>query len=105
MGRVLPNTGAQSAMAALAHLCTWRIFLIPCDPRPIGGGCTVGRSAEKLLSDLRITEKSQGAVREKVVVKSLLVVTALIALSGPVMAQDKEMRVTPDALTWKENPA
>ena len=37
--------------------------------------------------------------------KSLLMAAALIALSGPVMAQNKEMRVTPDALTWKENPA
>jgi quercetin dioxygenase-like cupin family protein len=44
-------------------------------------------------------------VMEEVVVKSLFVVAALIALSGPAMAQDKEMRVTPDALTWKENPA
>jgi len=44
-------------------------------------------------------------VREEVIVKSLLAAAALIALSGPAMAQDKEMRVTPDALTWKENPA
>jgi hypothetical protein len=37
--------------------------------------------------------------------KLLSVAAALIALSSPVMAQDKEMRVTPDTLTWKENPA
>src|SRR4030088_566426 len=37
--------------------------------------------------------------------KRLLMAAALIALSSPVLAQDKEMRTTPDALTWKENPA
>lgn len=37
--------------------------------------------------------------------KSLLVAATLIALSGPVIAQDKETRITPDALAWKENPA
>jgi hypothetical protein len=37
--------------------------------------------------------------------KVLCVAAALMALSSPVMAQDKEMRVTPDASTWKENPA
>jgi quercetin dioxygenase-like cupin family protein len=33
------------------------------------------------------------------------VAVALIALSTPAMAQDKEMRATPDELIWKENPA
>jgi quercetin dioxygenase-like cupin family protein len=37
--------------------------------------------------------------------KRLLMAAALIALSSPVVAQDKEMRITPDALAWKENPA
>jgi quercetin dioxygenase-like cupin family protein len=37
--------------------------------------------------------------------KTLWVAVVLIALSTPVIAQDKEMRVTPDALIWKENPA
>jgi quercetin dioxygenase-like cupin family protein len=37
--------------------------------------------------------------------KTLSVAVALIALSTPVMAQDKEMRATPDELIWKENPA
>ena len=37
--------------------------------------------------------------------KILWVAVALVALSSPVIAQEKEMRVTPDALTWKENPA
>ena len=38
--------------------------------------------------------------------KKLLMTTAvLVGLSGYAMAQETEMRVTPDALTWKENPA
>ena len=37
--------------------------------------------------------------------KTLWVAVALIALSTSVMAQDKEMRATPDELIWKENPA
>ena len=37
--------------------------------------------------------------------KALWMTMALIALSTPVIAQDKEIRATPDALTWKENPA
>ena len=37
--------------------------------------------------------------------KILWMAAALIALSSSVMAQDKETRVAPDALTWKENPA
>ena len=37
--------------------------------------------------------------------KTLWVAAVLIALSSPATAQDKEMRLTPDALTWKENPA
>jgi quercetin dioxygenase-like cupin family protein len=37
--------------------------------------------------------------------KTLWVAAVLIALSSPAIAQDKEMRVTPDALTWMENPA
>jgi len=37
--------------------------------------------------------------------KTLWVAAVLIPLSSPAIAQDKEMRVTPDALTWKENPA
>ena len=35
----------------------------------------------------------------------LLAAAALIVLSTAPMAQEKEARVTPDALTWKENPA
>jgi hypothetical protein len=39
--------------------------------------------------------------------KSLLVAAALIAFASSAMAQDamKLARVTPDALTWKDNPA
>jgi hypothetical protein len=38
--------------------------------------------------------------------KKLLMATAvLIAVSSYATAQETEMRVTPDALTWKENPA
>jgi hypothetical protein len=29
----------------------------------------------------------------------------MLAFSLPAMAQDTPMRVTPDGLTWKENPA
>src|SRR6516162_2573964 len=43
--------------------------------------------------------------REKTSMKILWVAAVLIAVSSPAIAQDKEMRVTPDALTWKENPA
>ena len=37
--------------------------------------------------------------------KSLLMATGLIALSIPAMAQNAEVRVTPDTLVWKDNPA
>ena len=37
--------------------------------------------------------------------KMLLISVALIALAGSAMAQDTPTRLTPDALTWKENPA
>jgi hypothetical protein len=37
--------------------------------------------------------------------KILWVAAALILFSSPVLAQEKEMRVTPDTLTWNENPA
>jgi quercetin dioxygenase-like cupin family protein len=38
--------------------------------------------------------------------KELLIAAAvLIASSTSLMAQDKEMQVTPDALAWKNNPA
>jgi hypothetical protein len=37
--------------------------------------------------------------------KKHFVAAAVIALSSPSMAQDKLMQVTPDALTWNENPA
>ncbi len=39
--------------------------------------------------------------------RNLLVAVALIALTGPVLAQDamKMTTVAPDALTWKDNPA
>jgi hypothetical protein len=33
------------------------------------------------------------------------VAAALIAFASSAMAQDKLMQVTPDALTWKDNPA
>ena len=36
---------------------------------------------------------------------ALLATAALITLSTSAMAQEKEARVTPDALAWKENPA
>jgi quercetin dioxygenase-like cupin family protein len=37
--------------------------------------------------------------------KKLLVAAAVIALASSAMAQEKLMQVTPDALTWTENPA
>jgi hypothetical protein len=39
--------------------------------------------------------------------KKLLVVAASIVLAGSALAQDaiKQTRLTPDALTWKDNPA
>jgi quercetin dioxygenase-like cupin family protein len=37
--------------------------------------------------------------------KKLLVTAAVIALASSAMAQEKLMQVTPDALTWTENPA
>ena len=37
--------------------------------------------------------------------KLLLTATGLIALSVPAMAQNAEVRVMPDTLTWKANPA
>src|SRR4051812_30828470 len=37
--------------------------------------------------------------------KRLFLVAALIALSSPAVAQEKEILAKPDALAWKENPA
>src|SRR6201987_2039248 len=37
--------------------------------------------------------------------KLLMAIAVLAALSSSATAQQKEMRVTPDILTWKENPA
>src|SRR5216117_3736039 len=37
--------------------------------------------------------------------RKLLVVAGVVAFSLPAMAQDTPTRLTPDALTWKENPA
>ena len=37
--------------------------------------------------------------------KKLLVAAAVIAFASSAMAQEKLMRVTPDALTWNESPA
>jgi len=37
--------------------------------------------------------------------RNFLVVAGMLTFSLPAMAQDTPMRVTPDALTWKENPA
>jgi quercetin dioxygenase-like cupin family protein len=37
--------------------------------------------------------------------RKLLVIACLVAFSLPAMAQDTPTRVTPDTLTWKENPA
>ena len=47
----------------------------------------------------------RGRDREESAMKFWWVAAALIALSSPVTAQEKQMRVTPDGLTWKENPA
>jgi hypothetical protein len=47
----------------------------------------------------------RGRDREESAMKFWWVTAALIALSSPVTAQEKQMRVTPEALTWKENPA
>jgi quercetin dioxygenase-like cupin family protein len=44
--------------------------------------------------------------REEISMKKLLMATAVLAaVSSYATAQQTEMRVTPDALTWKENPA
>jgi hypothetical protein len=37
--------------------------------------------------------------------RKLFVLTCALAFSLPAVAQDTLTRVTPDALTWKENPA
>ena len=37
--------------------------------------------------------------------KKLILAAALVAFSSSAMAQDKHAQITPDALTWKENPA
>jgi hypothetical protein len=37
--------------------------------------------------------------------KFLMATAVLFALPGVPMAQETEMRLTPDALIWKENPA
>ena len=37
--------------------------------------------------------------------KKLLVAAAFIAFASSAMGQDTPMRATPDALTWKDNPA
>ena len=37
--------------------------------------------------------------------KRLLVAAGVVAFALPAMAQDTLTRVTPDALTWKKNPA
>jgi hypothetical protein len=37
--------------------------------------------------------------------RKLLVVAGVVAFSLPAIAQDTPTRVTPDAFTWKENPA
>src|SRR5438046_8278040 len=37
--------------------------------------------------------------------RKLLMVAGVVAFSLTAMAQETEMRVTPDALTWKENAA
>jgi quercetin dioxygenase-like cupin family protein len=37
--------------------------------------------------------------------RKLLMVAGVVAFSLPAMAQDTPTRLTPDALTWKENPA
>jgi quercetin dioxygenase-like cupin family protein len=45
-------------------------------------------------------------VGREITMKKLLMATAvLFAVSSYATAQEAEMRVTPDALTWKENPA
>src|SRR6266850_6627969 len=45
------------------------------------------------------------SVWEEVSMKKLLVAAALIAFASSAMAQHALTRVTPDALTWKDNPA
>jgi hypothetical protein len=37
--------------------------------------------------------------------RKLLAVAGVVAFSLPAMAQDTPTRLTPDALTWKDNPA
>ncbi len=37
--------------------------------------------------------------------RELLVIAGLVAFSLPATAQDTPMRVTPEAITWAENPA
>ena len=37
--------------------------------------------------------------------KRLLLVTALLSLASPGIAQDTHTQVTPDAIVWKSNPA
>jgi hypothetical protein len=37
--------------------------------------------------------------------RKLVLIAGLVAFSFPAIGQDTPMRVTPDALTWKDNPA
>jgi hypothetical protein len=38
-------------------------------------------------------------------IRKLLVIASLVVFSLPALAQDTPTRLTPDVLTWKENPA
>jgi quercetin dioxygenase-like cupin family protein len=49
--------------------------------------------------------RHDASIWEEVSMKKFLVAAALIAFASSAMAQEKLMRVTPDALTWKDNPA
>jgi quercetin dioxygenase-like cupin family protein len=49
--------------------------------------------------------KPVAATWEEVSMKKFLVAAALIAFANSAVAQEKLMQVTPDALTWRDNPA
>ena len=47
----------------------------------------------------------QGLLHWRKVMKKLLVTAALVVISVSASAQEKEMKVTPDGLTWEDNSA
>jgi quercetin dioxygenase-like cupin family protein len=54
---------------------------------------------------LRLHAPDRAGGQRQLIVLPPLLVAGVVAFSLPAIAQDTPTRVTPDALTWKENPA